>query len=110
MPYRDPDPDDPHVLIGVPLAGTTDDLRTMATVLAEEFVQLGYSRKEILALFSNPFYRVPHHLHRTLGREAIAAIVDEVASAWEGVACRVEETHPPAEPLVTRDGRLKVLP
>ncbi|HXH07625.1 MAG TPA: hypothetical protein VNI83_13670 [Vicinamibacterales bacterium] len=110
MPYRDPDPDDPHVLIGVPLTGTTDDLRTMATVLAEEFVQLSYGRDEILGLFSNPLYRVPHNLYRTLGREAVVAIVDEVASAWEGFACRVEETQPPAEPLVRRDGRLKVLP
>jgi hypothetical protein len=91
MPYRDPDPHDPHVLVGVSVAGAPDEGRTMARALAEEFVQLGYTREELLALFSNPFYRAPHGLWRALGREAIVSIVDEVVREWEGFAARVTE-------------------
>ena len=85
MPYNDPDPTDPNVLVGVVLPADAEAMREMAYVFAEEFVRMGYDRRRLLAVFQNPFYAGAHGAYRTLGEEALLAIVDECLSAWGGM-------------------------
>ena len=76
MPYDDPDPTDPQMLVGVMLPGDAASLRTMAEVFADEFARLGYNARQILGLFEEPFYAGAHISYRQLGRDAVREIVD----------------------------------
>jgi hypothetical protein len=82
MPYDEPDPNDPQMLVGVMLPAEPETMREMAFVFAEEFARIGYSREEILRLFRNPFYAGAHGAWRGLGEAAVAGIVDECVAVW----------------------------
>src|SRR5678815_1544505 len=69
MPYKDPDPNDPNMLVGVVLPAEAEAMRDMAYAFAEEFARLGYTREQLLWLFKNPFYGGAHGAYRTLGEQ-----------------------------------------
>jgi len=85
MPYNDPDPTDPNILVGVVLPADAEAMREMAYVFAEEFARLGHDRQQILTLFKSPFYAGVHGAFRALGEKEIASIVDECLGAWGGI-------------------------
>ena len=61
MPYDDPDPDDPHVLVGVSLPGDEATTREMADAFADEFARLGFDRDaHRCGCSANPFYAGAH--------------------------------------------------
>ena len=82
MPYREPDPSDPSVLIGVGVDADAESTREMAWVFAEEFARLGGDARRILSLFRTPFYAGAHGAWRALGETEIAAIVDQCVGVW----------------------------
>ena len=82
MPYKDPDPSDPNMLVGVMLPAEAEATRDMAYVFAEEFARLGYSREQLLGLFKNPFYGGAHGAYRALGENETVSIIDECVNAW----------------------------
>ena len=82
MPYDDPEPDDPQMLVGVLLPAEPETMREMASIFAEEFARIGYPREEILALFRNPFYAGAHGAYRSLGADEVGRIVDESVAVW----------------------------
>ena len=77
MPYDDPEPDDPHLLVGVSLPGDEAATREMAEAFADEFAQLGFDRQRLLRLFSSPEYRGAHAARQLLGDAEITRIVGE---------------------------------
>ncbi len=85
MPYNDPDPTDPNILVGVVLPADAEAIRDMAYAFAEEFVRMGYDKQQLLGVFQNPFYAGAHGAYRTLGDAEILAIIDECLAAWGGV-------------------------
>ena len=82
MPYDDPDPSDPTMLVGVILPGGPEAMREMAYVFAEEFARTGMDEGAILDLFMNPFYAGPHRAYRALGADAVGAIIGECVAVW----------------------------
>ena len=82
MPYQDPDPTDPNMLVGVMLPADAEAMRDMAYVFAEEFARLGYTPEQLLGLFKNPFYGGAHGAYQSLGEAATLAIIDECLNAW----------------------------
>jgi hypothetical protein len=82
MPFKDPDPTDPNILVGVMLPADAEATRDMAYVFAEEFARLGYSREQLLWLFKNPFYGGAHGAYQALGESETLSIIDECLSAW----------------------------
>jgi len=82
MPFRDPDPTDPNMLVGVVLPADAEATRDMAYVFAEEFVRLGYDREQLLRLFKNPFYGGAHGVYRALGESETLSIIDECLNVW----------------------------
>jgi hypothetical protein len=82
VPYRDPDPEDPSVLIGVGLPGDEATTREMAAAFADEFARMGFDRERILALFRSPFYAGAHDAWRLLGEGAIEILVGESVGFW----------------------------
>ncbi len=96
MPHNDPDPTDPMALHGV--AVQTDDpsvMREMAQCFIEEYLRMGYARDRVLSMFAIPRYAGPHMALQALGEQAIAALIDDVASRWGG---RRNEPAPQAAP------------
>ena len=89
MPRDDPEPDDPHVLVGVTLPADADATREMAAAFADEFAQMGFDRDRLLRLFANPFYAGAHAARQALGAAEIERIVDESLRVYGGRACRV---------------------
>ena len=82
MPYRDPDPTDPNVLVGVELPADDEATREMAWVFAEEFARMGFDARRILGLFRSPFYAGAHTAWRALGEVEIGAVVEECVGVW----------------------------
>ncbi len=112
MPHGDPDPTDPNVLVGVALPGDLASTREMAEAFADEFVQIGLGRDEILGLFHDPFYRGAHDAFRTLGSDAIETIVDESLAVWGRFRVAVQDRpqDPTDTDLMQADGRLRLIP
>ena len=82
MPFQDPDPTDPNMLVGVVLPANEEATREMAYVFAEEFARFGYTREQLLWLFKNPFYGGAHSAYRQLGESETVAIIEECLAVW----------------------------
>ena len=82
MPYQDPDPSDPNVLVGVSIPGDEETTREMAIAFAEEFALLGYDEERLLGLFRKPHYQGAHRAYVLLGEEEILRIVREAAAVF----------------------------
>jgi hypothetical protein len=93
MPYRDPDPTDPNMLVGVVLPADGEATRDMAYVFAEEFARLGYGREQLLWLFKNPFYGGAYGAYRALGEGEILSIIDECLNVWGKYKIAVQDVQ-----------------
>lgn len=82
MPYHEPEPGDPHELVGVELPGDETVTRDMAAAFADEFAQLGLHRAQILALYRQPHYAGAHRAWQLLGESEVARIVDESLAVY----------------------------
>jgi hypothetical protein len=95
MPYDDPDPTDPQVLVGVALPSSEEAAREMAYVFAEEFARMGMDAREVLSLFTNPFYAGAHQIYRALGADAVRGIVEECIAVWGRTVGRIQDNQMP---------------
>src|SRR5262249_37421978 len=82
MPFQDPDPTDPNMLVGVVLPADAEATRNTAYVFAEEFARMGYTREQLLSIFKNPFYGGAHGTYQALGESETIIIIDECLNAW----------------------------
>ena len=82
MPFKNPDPTDPNLLVGVMLPADAEATRDMAYVFAEEFSRLGYTREQLLWLFKNPYYGGAHGAYEMLGENETLSIIEECIAAW----------------------------
>ena len=57
MPFKDPDPTDPNMLVGVLLPANAEATRDMAYVFAEEFARLGYTPRAVALAIQKSFLR-----------------------------------------------------
>ena len=102
MPYNDPDPTDPNILVGVVLPADAETMRDMAYAFAEEFVRMGYDKGKLLNVFQNPFYAGAHGAYRGLGKAEILTIIDECLAAWGGIQFSILDFG------LSNDGRGKI--
>jgi len=93
MPFKDPDPTDPNMLVGVMLPADAEATRDMAYVFAEEFARLGYSREQLLWLFKNPFYGGAHGAYQALGERETLLVIDECLNVWGNIKIRVQDVR-----------------
>jgi hypothetical protein len=101
MPYDEPDPTDPSVLVGVTFPEDPESFEDMAYALAEEYAALGYSVEKILGLFQDPAYALPHRAYRRLGEAAIRKIAAECRDLYERVRFVVRDA--PQTELISID-------
>ena len=102
MPYKDPDPNDPNMLVGVVLSADAEATRDMAYTFAEEFARLGYTREQLLWLFKNPFYGGAHGAYRALGEQETLTIIDECLNIWGRFQITVQDVSTPTS-ILPRD-------
>jgi hypothetical protein len=91
MPYDDPDPSDPNILVGVEIPGSEEIELEMAYVFAEEFARLGFSEQRLEALFRHPFYAGANRSLMILGEERIRSIIHETVSVWGRFAVSITD-------------------
>ena len=109
MPYDDPDPTDPQVLVGVALPSSEEATREMVYVYAEEFARMGMDAHGVLSLFTNPFYTGAHQIYQALGADAVQGIVEECVAVWGRSATRIHDApgvFPDNRKMVEPDGPL----
>lgn len=82
MPYGDPDPEDPMMLVGVGVPADRLALTDMAYAFAEEFARMGYDAKQVLGLFRRSFFAGPHRAYRALGERRTMEIIEECVGTW----------------------------
>lgn len=82
MPKDEFDFEDPLELRGMVLASDEDTTGVMAECFTEEFMRMGYSWDEILALFRNPHYLGPHLAWEKHGEPYILNVIAEVFGRW----------------------------
>ncbi|MFQ5525434.1 MAG: hypothetical protein ACE5GX_04165 [Thermoanaerobaculia bacterium] len=92
MPYREPDPQDPHELVGVTVPGDRESMREMAATFAEEFAALGFNEDRLLDLFRKPQYAGAHRAYRELGEVEVRRIVAEALEVWGRFRVVVQNT------------------
>ena len=88
MPYEDPDPSDPMLLVGVELPADAAATRETATVFAEEFARMGFDEVRLMRMFENAFYAGAHQAYLSLGPDQVRAIVREQVGFWSRVRVR----------------------
>jgi hypothetical protein len=93
MPFKDPDPTDPNMLVGVMLPADAESTRDMAYVFAEEFARLGYDRDQLLGLFKTPYYGGAHGAYQQLGGTEILSIIDECLAVWGSVKITAQDVQ-----------------
>jgi hypothetical protein len=96
MPYDEPEPDDPTLLVGVTLPADPESDLDMAYVFAEEFARLGFDEERLLRLFRQPFYAGAHRLWEALGEARIRGVIRETLALWGGFRCVDRDAAPPA--------------
>jgi hypothetical protein len=74
------EPDDPMGLVAVDVPAGELDL--MAECLVDEYVRLGTTDAQLLAIFKNPFFAGAHALYRARGEEHIKAVIARVRQQW----------------------------
>ncbi len=83
MPKDEFDHEDPMELISMPMPEADSEMeREMARCLAEEFIRMGNTDEEILAMFRNPFYSVTHGVYRSQGEEAVKDAIAKARANW----------------------------
>ena len=83
MPKDEFDHEDPMEIVSIPMPGLNDGMeREIAFCLADEFVRMGNSDEEILDMFRNPFYSVPHGVYLSQGEETVKQMIANARAGW----------------------------
>jgi hypothetical protein len=67
------EPQDPMELVGVAFPGGSMD--AMAACLVEEYLMLGFSDEQLLALFRRPCFGATHGIFRARGEDYVRALI-----------------------------------
>jgi hypothetical protein len=82
MPYDEPDPQDPMILVGLSPPSGPEAAAEMACAFADEFARMGYDEAQILSFFTRPFYAGAHGAYRQVGEGRIREIIAESVGVW----------------------------
>jgi hypothetical protein len=74
------EPDDPHELVGVSLAGGDRDF--MAECLVEEYLLLGWNDRQIMSLFTRPCFGMTNQIYRNRGHDYVEGLIARVRAKW----------------------------
>jgi hypothetical protein len=82
MPKDEFDTEDPLELNGVALVTDRDSTDVMCECFIEEFMRMGYTPEQVLALFRNAQYLGPNMILQKRGERFIRDSIAEVFARW----------------------------
>ncbi len=82
MPKDEFDFEDPFELNGMAFLSHEDTTNDMAECFTEEFMRMGYTHQQVLALFRNPHYLGPHMAFEKRGEPFIRDLIADVFARW----------------------------
>jgi hypothetical protein len=82
MPKDEFDFEDPFELNGMAFLSHEDTTNDMAECFTEEFMRMGYSHLQVLALFRNPHYLGPNMAFEKRGEPFIRDLIADVFARW----------------------------
>ncbi len=82
MPKDEFDFEDPFELNGMALLSHEDTTNDMAECFTEEFMRMGYSHTQVLAVFRNPHYLGPNMAYEKRGEPFIRDLIGDVFARW----------------------------
>ncbi|RME93118.1 MAG: hypothetical protein D6766_08765 [Verrucomicrobia bacterium] len=82
MPKNEFDFDDPMELNGMAFVTTEDTTEAMAECFIEEYLRLGYTAEQVLALFRDPFYLGVHMVLQNRGEPFVRETINRVFAMW----------------------------
>lgn len=95
MPKDEFDFDDPMELSGMGIMTNEDNSEIMAECFIEEYMRMGYSHLQILALFKNPFYIGPNMVLEKKNLEFVKKLIVETFSKWGRSVEWADDSIPP---------------
>ncbi len=97
MPKDEFDFDDPLELNGMALLSEEDTTDAMTECFIEEFMRLGWTHKQVLALFRNPHYIGMNMVLQNRGEPYVKNYIGEVFARWgravEWTECSCGKPH-----------------
>lgn len=96
MPKDEFDFEDPFELNGMAFLSHEDTTNDMAECFTEEFMRMGYSHLQVLALFRNPHYLGPNMAFEKRGEPFICDLIAEVFARWGKVVTWPDTVPTPA--------------
>jgi hypothetical protein len=77
---KQPQPDDPHELVGVGVAHGDADF--MAECLVEEYLLLGWTDLQLMTLFTRPCFGMTHGIYLDRGDRYVTELIARVRARW----------------------------
>ncbi len=74
------EPEDPMELIGIAIPQQDPDY--MAECMIEEYMLLGWNEKQLMSLFTKPFFQATHRIYHDKGEEHIRSLIQGVRDRW----------------------------
>lgn len=74
-------PQEPMELVAMGVPATDDAF--MAECLVEEYLLMGWNERQLMGLFSRPFFGATHRIYRERGEEYVRALIQRVGAAWQ---------------------------
>lgn len=106
MPKDEFDFEDPFELNGMAFMTHEDTTNDMAETFIEEFMRMGYSHQQVLALFRNPHYLGPNMAFEKRGEPFLRDLIADVFARWGKVvtwpdpgSSRREEAQTPSKAI-----------
>jgi hypothetical protein len=110
MPKDEFDFEDPFELNGMVFPTQEDTTNDMAECFIEEFMRMGYSHKQILALFRNPHYLGPHLTLEKHGQPFVRNLIVDIFARWGRPVSWAETVCPHTEESGSGGGSRPVAP
>lgn len=73
-------PQEPMELVAMGVPATDDTF--MAECLVEEYLLMGWNERQLMGLFTRPFFCATHRIYRERGEEYVRALIQRVGAAW----------------------------
>jgi hypothetical protein len=74
--------EDPMELVGMVMPGEPGMLETMAEIIVDEYVRLGWDEERLMTLFVNPMFMSTHRIYRQKGEPYVRELIREVTARW----------------------------
>ncbi len=74
---------DPYELVGMVIPGEPGQLEAMAQALIEEYILLGWNQKQLMNLFTNPFFLATHRIYLQKGEPYVRQLILETCIRWQ---------------------------